>query len=84
MALYEFTAILSNRTEMTDELAESLHAAGCDDGTPCSSGGSAYVCFSREAESLEAAIRSAVADIQKAGCAVAEVKIDAETLAVPR
>lgn len=84
MNLYEFTTALSGCTEMTDDLAEALYAAGCDDGTPGSSGGTVYICFSREAESLEAAIRSAIADVQKAGCTVAEVKIAAETLAAHR
>jgi hypothetical protein len=84
MSLYEFTTTLSGCTEMTDDLAEALHAAGCDDGTPGSSAGMVYICFSREADSLETAIRSAIADVQKAGCTVAEVKIDAGTLTAHR
>jgi hypothetical protein len=55
--------------------------AGCGDGTPFSSEGTAAIGFSRRAESLEAAIRSAIADVQKTGCAVDSVKIEAETLA---
>ncbi len=82
MNTYEFTTILSDQSEMTEDLAESLFSAGCDDGTPGSSGGFAYICFSREGESLESAIRSAIADAQKAGCVVAEVKIDAESFAI--
>jgi len=35
--------------------------------------------FSREAESLEAAIRSAVADVQKAGCTVERVQIESDS-----
>jgi hypothetical protein len=57
-------------------LAEALFEAGCDDGTPCSSDGLAWIGFHREAESLESAIRSAVADGQKAGVTVARVQIE--------
>jgi hypothetical protein len=49
------------------ELVEALFEAGCDDGSVWSSGGYVQIGFSRESESLEAAIRSAVGDIQKAG-----------------
>jgi predicted nucleic acid-binding protein len=37
--------------------------------------------FHREGESLEAAIRSAIADVQKAGCTVAQVTLEADSLA---
>ena len=36
--------------------------------------------FHREAANLHEAIRSAVADVQRAGCRVAEVRIEAESL----
>jgi hypothetical protein len=75
MPWYEFTLILADCKEMTDGLADSLYAVGCNDGTPCSSGESSYVCFCRAAESLEAAIRSAIADMKKAGCKVKAVTL---------
>ena len=37
--------------------------------------------FDRQAESFEQAVRSAIADVQKAGCHVAWVKIEPEDLA---
>ena len=61
-------------TEMTEELADRLFEAGCDDGLPGMSCGVPCIDFSREADSLEAAIRSAIADLQKAGCVAAEVR----------
>ncbi len=61
--------------------AEALFEAGCDDGSPGSSQGVVSIDFHREAESLEAAIRSAIADVQKAGCAVAQVTLEADVLA---
>lgn len=67
---YHFTVVLANCDVMTPDLTEALYTAGCDDGTPWSGNGVAVVTFDREAQSLESAIRSAVADVQKAGCAV--------------
>ena len=81
MALYEFTMILSKGTELTDDLAEALFEAGCDDGSPGSCEGVVSIDFHREAESLEAAIRSAIADVQKTGCTVAQVTLEADSLA---
>ena len=81
MAMYEFTMILSRGTELTEELAEALFEAGCDDGSPGSSQGVVSIDFHREAESLEAAIRSAISDVQKAGCAVAQVTLEGDILA---
>ena len=67
---YHFTVVLANCDTMTPDLTEALYAAGCDDSTPWSGNGVAAVTFDREAESLESAIRSAVADVQEAGCTV--------------
>jgi hypothetical protein len=80
MQTYHFTAILADVTELTDEMCERLFEAGCDDGTPASSQDSAFVHFDREADSLEAAIRSAIANVQAAGYAVAYVKIETAEL----
>ena len=81
MPTYTFTVVLGDRTEMTEDLAEGLAAAGCDDGLTGSSGGVASVIFDREAESLEQAVRSAIADVQKAGSRAAWVKIESRDLA---
>jgi hypothetical protein len=78
---YTFTVILGDQTEMTEDLAEALAAAGCDDGLAGSSGGVAAVIFDRQAESLEQAVHSAIADVQKAGCHAAWVKIEPQDLA---
>jgi hypothetical protein len=43
----------------------------------------ASILFARQADSLESAIRSAIADVQKAGCAAAEVRLEAEAFAGP-
>ena len=73
MEKYEFQVILANVDEMTEAISNALYNAGCDDGTPFSSAGVAAVGFTREANSLEEAIRSAIADVQKAGLSVSHV-----------
>jgi hypothetical protein len=73
---YEFSLILKEGTEITEELADQLFEAGCDDGTPGTFCGMPYISFHREAENLEFAIRSAVADVQKTGCVVERVQIE--------
>ena len=80
MATYRFTVVLAGLGEISDDLAEALFEAGCDDGSPWSSQGVAAVGFDREADSFEQAVRSAIADVQKAGCHVAWVKIEPEDL----
>jgi hypothetical protein len=77
--VYEFTVVLADHDVMTTDMAEALFVAGCDDGHPWSSEGVAAITFDREAGSLESAIRSAIADIQKAGCVAAEVRLEAGT-----
>ncbi len=76
MKTYEFEVILAAGTDMTEELADQLFEAGCDDGTPGTCCGIPCIGFHREADSLESAIRSAVADVQKTGCTVERVQIE--------
>jgi len=83
MRQYDFTLILATGTELTDELVEALYESGCDDGSPGCRGGVVWVTLHRQDESLEQAIRSGIADVQKAGCHVARVEIEPADLAVP-
>jgi hypothetical protein len=73
---YHFTVVLANCEVMTPETTEALYVAGCDDGTPWSGNGEALVTFDRNAEVLEAAIRSAVADVHGVGCAVTHTIVE--------
>ena len=84
MRTYEFAVTLAEGTEHSDELVEALYEAGCHDGSVWSSAGVVQIGFTRRAESLEEAIRSAVADVQKAGCTVVRVQIEPEALAALR
>jgi hypothetical protein len=78
--IFEFRLILKP-IEMTEELGNALYEANCDDGALGVSNGVPFVYFHREGSDLESAIRSAVADVQKAGCVVDCAKIESEFLA---
>lgn len=78
MKVYGFDVVLKGLTEVSEDLADALFAAGCDDGTPASSNGLAWVHFDREAATLEDAIRSAVAQVKAAGAKVAKIELDAD------
>jgi len=77
MKTYEFDLHFDGIVEITDAQADRLFAAGCDDGTPASCEGAAWIHFDREAASLEEAIRSAVAQVQSAGFAASKIELDA-------
>ena len=77
MKTYEFDVLLQNLAEITDEQADALFSAGCDDATPASSAGLAWIHVDREADSLEDAIHSAVGQVWSAGFHVSKVKLDA-------
>jgi hypothetical protein len=79
MRTYEFDVVLRDASEVTDDQADALFAAGCDDGTPTCCDGLAWIHFDREAVSLEAAIRSAISQVQSAGFSVAKVEMDADS-----
>ena len=81
MTKYEFTVYLAGLTEITEEAANALFEAGCDDASPASRDGQVWSTFHREAESLEDAIRSAVGDVHKAGFQVERVELDTEAIA---
>ena len=78
MKAYGFDVVLKDVSEVTDDQAGGLFAAGCDDGTPASCDGVAWVHFDREAASLEEAIFAAVAQIQAAGFVVSKVELDVD------
>ena len=77
MKKYEFSLILKGPLELTEEIADELFDAGCDDGTPGTSSGVFSIEFHREANSLEAAINSAMESVKSAGYEVERVEIQA-------
>lgn len=83
MTKYEFTLILKGPLELTEDVADELFEAGCDDGTPGTCEGVFSIDFHREAESLEQAIRSAIGNVKTAGYQVERVEIAAEAMTKP-
>ncbi len=82
MTKYDFTIVLAGEVELTDDIADRLYAAGCDDGSPGMCQGVVSIDFHREGDSLQSAIRSAIANVNAAGCTVARVEIDADAPAL--
>ena len=80
MTKYEFTLILKGVWELTEEMADKLFEAGCDDGTPGTCNGVFSIDFHREANSLESALQSAIAHVKAAGYDVERMEINAEAL----
>ena len=64
-------------------MADELYETGCDDGTPGTCNGVCSIDFHREADSLESAIRSAIATVKSAGYEVERVQIEAESMLQP-
>jgi hypothetical protein len=78
MKTYEFDVVLKDVTELTDDQADRLFAAGCDDGTPAGCDGVAWIHFDRQAPSLEEAIATAVVQVQAADLVVSKVELDVD------
>ena len=83
MKKYGFSLILKGSLELSEEIADKLFGAGCDDGTPGTSCGVFSIDFHREADSLEAAINSAISNVKSAGYDVERVEIDAGAMPQP-
>jgi hypothetical protein len=75
MPNFNFSVILKSPTTLTEVLADKLLAAGCDDATPSSSGGTVSIDFGREASDLESAFCSARANVRAAGCIIDRVEL---------
>ena len=83
MTQYEFTLILEGSLELTEDIADELFEAGCDDGTPGICNGVFSIDVHREASSLEEVIRSAIANVKSAGYEVERVEIEPQTVPQP-
>ena len=80
--VHQFTAKLLEPESggETTNFCERLYARAAD-ATSASQGGTVLVSFDREAESLEQALRSAIADIVAAGGTVDSLEIEREEIA---
>ncbi len=77
MKEHEFTLIL--KSDPSDAIADKLYGI-CQDGTLATIAGLPQIDFLREADHLETAIRSAIADARAAGIEVERVELQPEAL----
>jgi hypothetical protein len=75
--------IVKGQFELTEEIADELFEAGCNDGTPGICNGVFSIDFHREGISLESAIRSAITNVKSAGYEVERAEIEAEAMPQP-
>lgn len=73
---YDFALILSKPSELTDETAGALFAAGCDDATPSVTYGRVWLEFSRSALSYKEAVLGAIRDVRNAGIGADVLQVD--------
>ncbi|MEX2315514.1 MAG: hypothetical protein WD669_00065 [Pirellulales bacterium] len=72
---YEFSLILT-AAEFTDADADKLFANGCDDASVLTRDGITMLQFDRHASNLDAALASAIENVEHAGFGVARVEIE--------
>jgi hypothetical protein len=72
---YEFSLILTG-PELTDEDADKLYEAGCDDASILTRDGVTRLQFDRQAANLDEALTSAIQSVEHAGLVVARVEIE--------
>lgn len=77
---YEFSLILTE-AEVTDEAADKLYEAGCDDASILTRDGVTRVQFDRSASNLDEALASAIQHVELAGFTVARVEIERHEIA---
>lgn len=78
---WSFTLHLKVVELFSEDQVNQLYESGCSDGTLSSSKGRSQISFDRESPTLEDAIRSAIADVQKAGIQVDRLEIESDDLA---
>ena len=76
MKMFEFSIIASGLDPGADDFESRFYDAGCDDATVSFQKGHIILDFAREAESVDAALSTAVSDVTKAGATVDRVEPD--------
>lgn len=82
---YRFAVIVSALPPSTDDIldiADVLGEAGCLDASIRGHAEGMELLFERAADSLQAAISSAVADVERAGLRVSRVELERESIPV--
>ena len=76
MKTFEFSVIASGLDPAAEDFADRFFNTGCDDATISFQKGHIIVAFARDADSIHAAICSAVECVEKAGARVARIEPD--------
>ena len=83
MPSYDFSLIIAagkmNHEEILDA-TDALGEAGCTDGSLCGHAEGMEMQFNRSARSLQAAISSAIGDVERAGFRVLRVQMEREAI----
>ena len=66
MPTHHFTLIVEGADLQDESVLDRLHEAGCDDALVGSADGVQFIDFDRDAATSDAAISSAVADVERA------------------
>lgn len=85
MTEYRFSVIVATSPMSHDQIfdaADALGGAGCIDASIRGHADGMELLFARSAESLQAAISSAIADVERAGYRVARVAMEREAIPV--
>jgi hypothetical protein len=83
MSGYRFAIVIPTAPHSHDEMldaTDALGAAGCTDASIRGHSAGMELLFERDANTLEAAISSAVADVERAGYRVLKVELDREAI----
>jgi hypothetical protein len=83
--IHRFSVIVSDSPQSEQEmldLADAIGNEGCLDSSVGGHEEGSEVSFHREAESLDAAIKSAIADVERAGCQVKRVELGREAISL--
>lgn len=78
MKSYSFTLIIAGVAEITPELADALYSATKGDIEMNQRDGIVFLEFEREASTLQAAVKSAIRDVEAANVGVRVVRVESE------
>ena len=83
MTEFRFSLIVPS-SRMTDEqildIADALAQSGCDDASICGHVEGMELVFDRGADSLQSAIASAIADVEREGHQVSRIEMEREAM----
>ncbi len=80
MQAYDFNLVIDSVTDITSEVEDAIFEAGCDDAIVSKRNEIIYLDFDREADSLEAAILSAIAQVEQTKCGLIVKRVEPSDL----